>query len=130
MLFSVAYVSLPLCPFTDDELACLWETASEKNKRLGLTSGLYYDDRVFYHVLEGEAEVVGDVMDSIRRDRRHSEVTVLTENDIASPSFRFWPVKFIDGRLSSTLQTRFDPDTIAELSLTDINTNAFLLAHL
>ena len=116
MLLSIAYASRPLCQFTDDELAILWESANENNERLGITSGLYYDDRVFYHVLEGEAEIIWALMERIRRDPRHSNVEVLVENDIASPSFRFWPVKFIDGRESTRLQERFNPEMLPSLS--------------
>lgn len=130
MLLSIAYVSLPLCRFTDAELAALWKAASDTNRQLGITGGLYYDDRVFYQILEGDSDLVWSLMDRIQNDPRHVEVTVLVENDIASPSFRFWPVKFIDGRASTSLQTRFDPETIATLTLEDLNTNSFLLSHL
>ena len=128
-MLSIDYASRPLCKFTDHELAILWEAANEKNERLGITSGLYYDERVFYHVLEGEAETIWELMEQIRRDPRHSNVEVLVENDIASPSFRFWPVKFIDGRDSEQLQERFNPETLQTLSRADLNMNAFRLVR-
>lgn len=128
MFSSIAYVSRPLTQFTDDELSELWETASENNRKLGITGGLYYDDRVFFQVLEGDEADLHDLMQRIVRDPRHTDVTVLVQNDVASPSFRFWPVKFIDGRSSPRLQSRFDPDALPTLSLPDLNSNAFMLA--
>lgn len=130
MLLSIAYVSRPLRRFTNLELACLWEQAHENNEQSGITGGLYYDGRVFFQVLEGDAAEIWPLLERIRLDPRHSELEVLVENDIASPSFRFWPVKFIDGRGSERLQERFAPDALCTMRLADLNSNAFMLAML
>lgn len=130
VLLSVAYVSRPKCRFTNLELADLWEGATEKNERLGITGGLYYDGRVFFHVLEGDSAVVWPLLERIRQDPRHSDLEVLAENDIASPSFRYWPVKFIDGRGSERLQEKFAPEALGTMRLADLNSNAFMLAML
>ena len=130
MLLSIAYVSRPLCRFTDLELVNLWECAHENNEQSGITGGLYYDGHVFFQVLEGDSSKLWPLLGRIRRDPRHSDLEVLVENDIASPSFRFWPVKFIDGRASIRLQEKFSLESLGSMRVADLNSNVFKLAML
>ena len=130
MLLSVAYYSKPICAFSDDELTDLWECASYFNERNYVTSGLYYDEQVFFHVLEGESEVIEPLIEMIRRDPRHTDFEIVIENDIASRTFRHWPMKFIDGRKSVRLQEKFAPEAIFAMPVADLNSNAFMMAML
>ena len=130
LLFSLAYYSRPICAFTDDELADLWECSFEYNQPRRITGALYYDDDVFFHVLEGDSAEIEPLMKTIERDPRHSELTIVLENDIASPSFRFWPMKFLDGRASPRLRQRFQPEDLKYMKLADLNASVFSLAML
>lgn len=130
MLLSIGYASRPICEFTEIELAELWECCSENNERHGITGALYYDEAVFFHVLEGEAEMLEAVFAQIKKDPRHLNVEIVLENDIASRSFHRWPMKFIDGRSSPALQERFAPEALASMRIADLNSNAFMLARL
>lgn len=130
MLLSIGYLSRPICAFTDEELADLWECCSESNERLGVTGALYYDEAVFFHILEGDAETLGTLFDQIQADQRHQNVEIVLENDIASRSFGRWPMKFIDGRTSDRLRKVFAPESLNAMRLPDLNSCAFLLARL
>lgn len=130
LLMNVGYMSKPICPFTEDELAELWEHCSEKNERLGITSALYYDETIFFQVLEGDDEIIEPLLETIRKDPRHQHFKRMFENDIASRSYPYWPMKFIDGTNAPRLQERFAPDALSAMQLVDLNANAFLLSRL
>ncbi len=130
LLFSLAYYSRPICAFSDDELADLWECSTAFNETRRITGALYYDDEIFFQVLEGDSAEIEPLMQTIQRDPRHSDHTVVLENDIASPSFRFWPMKFLDGRASPKLRDRFHPDALHHMKLDELNANVFSLVML
>jgi methanogenic corrinoid protein MtbC1 len=68
-------------------------TAQVRNEREGITGLLLYDEGRFFQWLEGSAESLKRLMDSIRRDSRHVDVQVL--RDCPTPSRRFtgWSLK-------------------------------------
>lgn len=130
MMLSVAYFSRPSQVFTDDELIDLWEISRENNEKRHVTGALYFDNRVFFQVLEGADEDVLPLLEIIEKDARHVDFEILVENDIASPSFRNWPMKFLDGRESKRLQNKFDPQALGAMSISQINSAIFTLVSL
>jgi hypothetical protein len=68
-------------------------TAQARNQREGITGVVLYDDSRFFQWLEGPEDGVERVMGSIRNDRRHTDLEVLTRR--AAPARRFdgWDMK-------------------------------------
>lgn len=130
MLISVAYFSRPAQLLTDEDLIDLWETARENNEKRRVTGALYFDSHVFFQVLEGEDEMLMPLLHKIEKDPRHKDFRILVENDIASPSFRNWPMKYLDGRNSKRLQQKFAPDALGRKSITEVNAAIFFLVTL
>lgn len=128
MLLSVAYCSRPTRKLSDDELIELWSQGRENNERLRITGALYYDSKIFFQVLEGEAEFLEALIRTIEKDPRHTDFEILVENDIASPTFRNWPLKFLDGRNSQRLQEMFDYSDLRKMPPAKVNANVFTLS--
>lgn len=66
----------------------------------GITGMLLYIERSFFQVLEGEADTVDRVFETIRTDRRHGSVTIISREAIRMRSFGDWTMGFAD--LSAT----------------------------
>jgi hypothetical protein len=72
-------------------------TARRNNARLGLCGFLLFDRRRFYQVLEGDCQKIDGLMDSIRRDRRHTDIDVLLREPISRRAFSEWSMaSFLD----------------------------------
>jgi hypothetical protein len=92
-LSTVVYRSRAVAPLSDPDLRSLTQTAQLRNHGEGITGVLLYDDSQFFQWLEGPADGVRRVMGSIRNDRRHTDLEVLSQR--ASPVRRFdgWAMK-------------------------------------
>lgn len=93
-MVSLIYVSAATRLLNEEQLAVLLAQAREKNARLGVTGLLLYKDGDFMQVLEGEAEVVDRLMETIRRDPRHHDVIRILEQPIEKRSFGDWTMGF------------------------------------
>ena len=96
MLFHLGYVSTEKQPMIADDLATLLKHASGRNQALGITGLLLHRDDSFFQVLEGDADSVRQVFESIRQDPRHHRIQVLFEGPIESREFTDWRMGFVD----------------------------------
>jgi hypothetical protein len=97
MLHRLTYVSLSLVEPYSTEIMEIAKSALRRNKAVGVTGALYFDDSQFFQVLEGEEGEVRAIFERIRRDPRHIDVTVLSDAPADSRLFPEWAMKFLDG---------------------------------
>lgn len=88
------YVSRARFPFDAFAFASLLQASRAKNQRLGLTGMLLYAEGTFFQVLEGPAEIVDALYDTIERDPRHDQVTRIIREPVARRSFSAWTMGF------------------------------------
>jgi hypothetical protein len=93
-LSRLIYVSSSGHPMDDEALLELLETSRESNRKRDITGLLLYKDGNWLQVLEGPAEQVHDVFSRIRRDPRHHDVTVVSEDRIDARLFSDWAMGF------------------------------------
>jgi hypothetical protein len=78
-----------------------------RNPRLGVTGALVFTEKQFAQYLEGPADGVAALMDSIRRDPRHADVDVVFDKPLAARRFPTWamayagPSTFVAGHVLS-----------------------------
>ena len=95
-MFQLVYVSSASQPFSKPELQELLKQAREKNTKLGITGILLYKDGNFLQVLEGEQEVVTELVGNIEPDPRHKGVIVLLRSTTEQRLFPDWSMGFRD----------------------------------
>lgn len=83
-----------MIPQTDLDLFYLLAHARKRNESLGLTGLIVYDRGCFFQWIEGENVALGQVWNSIRRDPRHRDVLVLTDQTIPVRLFSDWHMRF------------------------------------
>lgn len=93
----LAYRSAAVAPPADSELQALVRTSQTRNRTLGLTGVLLYDNGTFFQWLEGPEEGLSQVWSSIQRDPRHRDITVLRDEPIGDRIFEGWDLKFAKG---------------------------------
>lgn len=96
------------------------------NSRRGLVGALYFGDGCFFQCLEGRAEAIDALWASLQRDPRHSDLQVLSRQEIKRTSFRQWSMKYVplDAPMRALLRqhglSRFDPYRFDEATVTQI----------
>lgn len=71
-------------------------TQSRRNNAPRSIGGvLCYGDGFFFQCLEGQREAVEALYETIRRDTRHSDVTLLKTRPVVERQFRLWAMKYL-----------------------------------
>jgi methanogenic corrinoid protein MtbC1 len=86
----LTYQSRALSPPSPSELEQLVAQARSRNRSLGVTGMLLYQNGRFLQTLEGPPAALRQVWESIRRDPRHGEIEVLSDQTIPSRLFADW----------------------------------------
>lgn len=68
----------------------------EWNGKHGITGMLWFDGNNFAQVLEGDAVATHVLLDNIRADRRHTDVTVILDRPVQSRMFGQWAMMRAD----------------------------------
>ena len=95
MTYQTIYSSESATPMQMEHLEEILEHARRSNAKRGITGALVYVDGVFLQILEGDAEVVQELMEQISRDVRHETVTVLKQGEIPAAIFRDWKMAYV-----------------------------------
>lgn len=97
-LYNFAYVSQSrlddLALGTRFEIDRILQIAQVRNAAAGVTGALMFNERKFTQVLEGDESAVRDIMHSIERDPRHSDIVILATGAVPHRSFTSWSMAF------------------------------------
>lgn len=110
-LSTILYVSRSTLPIEGDSEAVneIVNVAVARNERLRVTGALLYTHLHFAQVLEGPLGAIRELMSSILRDDRHTDVTVILQNGISARKFKSWamayagPLPLLDRRIKPLL---------------------------
>ncbi len=93
VLESLVYRSRAVTALSDYDLYELVQAAQARNARDAITGLMLYDDGRFYQWLEGPAENVARLMESIRHDNRHTDIEILSEKSTSVRQFGDWKMR-------------------------------------
>jgi len=98
------YVSQMNEPLNTVELSELVVSAEKKNKEIGVTGVLLVLSDHFVQFLEGKAEDVQPLLESIKKDPRHERLEVILTQEIEKRAFADWGMSgvFFGSRLFVT----------------------------
>jgi methanogenic corrinoid protein MtbC1 len=109
-LVTLIYRSRATAALTETGLHRMLDGARARNHAAAVTGLLIYDNGRFFQWLEGPAESVSSIWNSIRSDRRHTDIEVLGEEVAATRIFGTWDMKLglrhppSDGMARDTLE--------------------------
>lgn len=125
MLHRVIYASRSLIGGWSPDLLDIARAALGRNASMSVTGALYFDSQRFFQQLEGEAEAVAAIFDSIAADSRHFDVRVLVHGPTAMRRFAGWSMRFLDGDADRRLHAAF-PDMAAMLGTPEAAADRFV----
>ena len=82
MLHSLCYISNAKMLWPKFQLNKLYSFCKQRNKIIGITGVLIYDEGTFIEVLEGEKANVSALFSKIKKDDRHDHITVMLKTQI------------------------------------------------
>lgn len=82
----------------DADILDILKVSREKNARLNITGLLVYQKRTreFMQILEGEKQVIFDLLETIKTDERHQSLKLVYEGEVPKRSFKDWSMGFAD----------------------------------
>lgn len=90
MLSQLVYVSNRKSTCTQEEIDKIVDSCKKNNPQLNITGVLLYSDTKFIQLVEGEAKVITELYDKIKKDPRHSNPIMISYNAIKEKAFPSW----------------------------------------
>jgi hypothetical protein len=90
MLVRLLYASRPASPLTASLIDTILAQSQDGNQTKGITGILCFSDDLFLQVLEGGRDEVCELFNAIVRDDRHSNVRILSYEEIPERRFGGW----------------------------------------
>jgi blue light- and temperature-responsive anti-repressor len=112
----LTYQSRAIARPAPGELEQLVAGARQRNRSLGVTGMLLYDNGRFLQTLEGPPAAISAVWESISRDPRHCEIEVLTEHLVSNRLFAGWDLLLYsreDNKRRTTRDSDLAPHALA-----------------
>jgi len=94
--FHLIYHSKAIPELTQVDLSEILATARRENLKNRITGFLTYRDHYFLQLLEGNENKVKETLDRIKKDTRHSSVTVIGEYKSTSQLMPDWNMAQVD----------------------------------
>lgn len=79
------------------------------NNQHSISGVLFYNNNYFFQCLEGERTQLVELYDTIAKDTRHSDIVQLACEDIDTPAFGQWQMKYVleDNRIRHFFVTHY-----------------------
>ncbi len=95
MTYQIVYSSKSGSPMQTGDLQELLDHSRTSNAANGITGALVYAGGIFLQILEGDKDLLNDLMEKIRQDVRHENVIVLQEREVPAPVFGSWKMAYV-----------------------------------
>ena len=90
MMVQLIYTSAAVRDLSDDELAHILRASVRNNQKTNITGLLLYAKGTFLQVIEGESDVIDELIATIKLDPRHRDIEELMRTQIREPEFSQW----------------------------------------
>lgn len=93
-MIDLVYYSIANTEITSEVISNIVETARTFNSKNNITGCLLYHKNIFLQLLEGEKEDVNNLFNTIKKDKRHTNITLIIEETISKRMFTDWSMAF------------------------------------
>ena len=93
-MIQVSYVSRSAEPMSSADLLALLHQCRTNNRKQNVTGLLLYGNGTFLQTIEGEEDVIDELIGYIRDDDRHAEIQMLHRIEIPERQYSEWSMGF------------------------------------
>ncbi|MFL6734320.1 MAG: BLUF domain-containing protein [Sphingomicrobium sp.] len=94
-LKSLTYTSLASLDLDMSDLEAIYGSARHLNALDGITGLLVFNGNRFLQIIEGSEQAIDDLIERLRRDRRHSGLEIRDQRDIEERAFPGWSMELV-----------------------------------
>lgn len=94
MIQQIVYYSISEEKNSDTTVAEILEQSRKNNSLKDITGCLLFHNNVFLQLLEGKKNDIKNLFKVIKKDKRHSNVTLIIEENISDRMFPGWSMAF------------------------------------
>ena len=115
MLVRLMYARRAAAAVNHDELLAILRKSKVNNPRHGVTGVLCYSGGIFLQVLEGGRSAVNHLYNRIAADVRHTQVELLSYEEIGERQFAGWAMGQVDlARLNPALLLKYSESAVLD----------------
>jgi hypothetical protein len=115
MLVRLMYASRASEPVRPDALNAILKKSTLNNPSVGVTGVLCFSGEIFLQVLEGGRSQVSKLYNRITQDPRHSDVVLLSYEEIDERSFAGWAMGQVNmARLNPALLLKYSEEAVLD----------------
>lgn len=93
-MIRLTYASTAIKELSPENLLALLKACRTNNGANNITGILLYSHGTFFQVLEGDETAIENTFESIKKDKRHKDVTLLEKLPITERVFPYWSMGF------------------------------------
>jgi len=93
-MISLIYVSSSVTLMSEQELMNILQVSRQNNESFDVTGLLLYKGGNFMQVLEGSEDQVEKLYEIIKKDSRHTDVSIISREEIQKRQFPNWEMAF------------------------------------
>lgn len=94
-MIRILYMSAARPGIKEADILTITKNASRANRAREISGALAFNGRGFCQCLEGQRDAVHDLLNTIRQDNRHSEVTLIAELKITERYYKGWDMHWV-----------------------------------
>lgn len=95
MLYRLTYRSIAIPEITVGQIEEILKTARNFNSKNHISGCLVFNKGYFIQLLEGSKDTIMELMDSIERDKRHTDIEILSEGETEQRVFDTWDMAYL-----------------------------------
>ena len=115
MLVRLMYASRATEPVRPETLTVILKKSTQHNPGVGVTGVLCFSGAIFLQVLEGGRSQVSKLYNRIAQDPRHTDVVLLSYEEIDERSFAGWSMGQVNmGRLNTALLLKYSETAVLD----------------
>lgn len=133
-MIQATYISTPTRSMSNEDLIQILNSARAHNIQLGVSGMLLFTGSEFIQTLEGEENVIEDLLATIKKDPRHKDLRILEKKNITTREYADWTMGFKrvgkeDLRDIPGLKKIFSTDLSGEINHDQLKLINNLLSH-
>ena len=95
MLYHLTYRSIAIPEITIEQIEDILKTARNFNSKNEVSGCLVFSKGYFIQLLEGSKDTIKELMDNIDRDKRHTNIDILSEGKSEKRIFDTWDMAYL-----------------------------------
>ncbi|NND80619.1 MAG: BLUF domain-containing protein [Maribacter sp.] len=95
MLYHLTYRSIAIPEISVEQIEEILKIARDFNSKNDISGCLVFSKGYFIQLLEGNKDTIKELMDHIERDKRHTDIDILSAGEAEERIFQTWDMAYL-----------------------------------